>query len=61
MHSKQNRFDNAYNIISNVNIKNDYFKIKILINDIVQYCSPGQFFMFNIPGNFLRRPFSIHD
>ncbi|MDR0915314.1 MAG: dihydroorotate dehydrogenase electron transfer subunit [Endomicrobium sp.] len=55
------RFDKNYNIISNNHVKDKYFKLNIHVGNNVIYCNPGQFFMLNLPGHILRRPFSIHD
>jgi dihydroorotate dehydrogenase electron transfer subunit len=55
------RFDQSYKIISNKKICADYFELKIKTGDVVKHCSPGQFFMIDVPGVFLRRPISIYN
>jgi dihydroorotate dehydrogenase electron transfer subunit len=54
------RFDKSYKIISNKEISTGYFELKVKVDAVSKYCYPGQFFMLNIPGVFLRRPISIH-
>ncbi|MCA6069611.1 MAG: dihydroorotate dehydrogenase electron transfer subunit [Endomicrobium sp.] len=55
------RFDKSCKIISNKEICNDYFELKIKVDGISKHCFPGQFFMIGAPGVFLRRPISVHD
>ncbi|MDR0978078.1 MAG: dihydroorotate dehydrogenase electron transfer subunit [Endomicrobium sp.] len=55
------RFDEAYEIVSNKEVCAGYFEINIKADNAAQYCRPGQFFMIQIPGVFLRRPMSIHN
>jgi dihydroorotate dehydrogenase electron transfer subunit len=54
------RFDKSYKIISNKEICTGYFELKVKADIVSKYCYPGQFFMIDIPGVFLRRPISIH-
>jgi dihydroorotate dehydrogenase electron transfer subunit len=54
------RFDKSYKIISNKEIRDGYFELKIKAEAVSKYCYPGQFFMINIPEVFLCRPISIH-
>jgi dihydroorotate dehydrogenase electron transfer subunit len=55
------RIDKKYTIISNSNIAGHYFKLKIYAGKTVLDCTPGQFFMLELPEYLLRRPFSIHN
>ncbi|MDR1941025.1 MAG: dihydroorotate dehydrogenase electron transfer subunit [Endomicrobium sp.] len=58
----QKRFDKTYDIISNKEICDGYFELKIKAEiGVIKSCRPGQFFMICVPGVFLRRPISIHD
>jgi dihydroorotate dehydrogenase electron transfer subunit len=54
------RFDKSYKIISNKEICDGYFELKVKADTVSKHCYPGQFFMIGIPGVFLRRPISIH-
>ncbi|MDR2192721.1 MAG: dihydroorotate dehydrogenase electron transfer subunit [Endomicrobium sp.] len=54
--------DKTYKIISNTEIGQGYFELKIQAGAaLLRACKPGQFFMLTIPGVFLRRPLSVHD
>jgi dihydroorotate dehydrogenase electron transfer subunit len=55
------RFDKSYEIISNKEVCASYFELKVKADDVVKHCYPGQFFMIEVPGVFLRRPISVHD
>lgn len=55
------RADKSFKIISNKCLFDDYFELKIDIGNLSKSCNPGQFFMINVPGVFLRRPLSIYD
>jgi dihydroorotate dehydrogenase electron transfer subunit len=55
------RFDKSYEIISNKEVYAVYFELKVKADDVVKHCYPGQFFMIEVPGVFLRRPISVHD
>jgi dihydroorotate dehydrogenase electron transfer subunit len=55
------RFDKNYKIISNKEVCTGYFELKIKIDNVTKHCLPGQFFMIEVPGVFLRRPLSVHD
>jgi dihydroorotate dehydrogenase electron transfer subunit len=55
------RFDKSYDIISNKEICVGYFELKIKVGNVSKHCLPGQFFMIEVPGVFLRRPLSVSD
>ncbi len=55
------RKDLEYKIISNERLQGEYFEMKFLAPAIAKNCKPGQFFMIDIPGVFLRRPISVHN
>jgi dihydroorotate dehydrogenase electron transfer subunit len=55
------RKDDSYKIISNKNIGENFYEMKVEAGLISKHCKPGQFFMINAPGLFLRRPISIHN
>jgi dihydroorotate dehydrogenase electron transfer subunit len=59
--TSNDRFDKNYEIISNKEICAGYFELKIKTDSITKYCLPGQFFMIEVPGVFLRRPLSVYD
>ncbi|MDR1662995.1 MAG: dihydroorotate dehydrogenase electron transfer subunit [Endomicrobium sp.] len=54
------RFNKNYEIISNKEVCEGYFELEVKADDVLDHCSPGQFFMIEIPGVFLRRPISVH-
>jgi dihydroorotate dehydrogenase electron transfer subunit len=54
------RFDKNYEIISNKEVCRGYFELKVKADDVLKHCSPGQFFMIEVPGVFLRRPISVY-
>ncbi|MDR0398938.1 MAG: dihydroorotate dehydrogenase electron transfer subunit, partial [Endomicrobium sp.] len=54
------RFDKSYEIISNKEVCRGYFELEVKTGNVLKHCSPGQFFMIEVPGVFLRRPISVH-
>ncbi|MDR3112319.1 MAG: dihydroorotate dehydrogenase electron transfer subunit [Elusimicrobiota bacterium] len=56
-----NRKDEKYKIISNKELGNGYFELKLNAGKIAKFCQPGQFFMIDVEKNFLRRPLGICD
>jgi dihydroorotate dehydrogenase electron transfer subunit len=54
------RFDKSYEIISNKEACTGYFELKVKARDVAKHCLPGQFFMIEVPGVFLRRPISVY-
>ncbi|MDR1087084.1 MAG: dihydroorotate dehydrogenase electron transfer subunit [Endomicrobium sp.] len=55
------RFDRSYDIISNKEVCAGYFELQVKVDAAAKHCLPGQFFMLEVPGVFLRRPISVHD
>ncbi|MDR1122740.1 MAG: dihydroorotate dehydrogenase electron transfer subunit [Endomicrobium sp.] len=53
-------FDKSYEIVSNKEVCRGYFELKVKAGSGLKHCSPGQFFMIEVPGVFLRRPISVH-
>ena len=57
----QKRFECVCPILFNSPVNEDCFELKIFAPKIAPHCAPGQFFMLEIPGVFLRRPLSIYN
>ncbi|MDR2399362.1 MAG: dihydroorotate dehydrogenase electron transfer subunit [Endomicrobium sp.] len=55
------RFDRSYGIISNKEVCAGYFELQVKVEAASKHCLPGQFFMLEVPGVFLRRPISIYN
>ncbi|MDR1952247.1 MAG: dihydroorotate dehydrogenase electron transfer subunit [Elusimicrobiota bacterium] len=54
------RRDTVCKIISNKQAGKFFFEMKAEWISAAKICAPGQFFMINIPGVFLRRPMGVH-
>lgn len=55
------KFDKKFKISSNKEIGADYFELEVKVDNDSKYFSPGQFLMIELPGVFLRRPFSVYN
>ena len=50
-------------VLSNLHVKGNYYKLALNLPEIVRFAQPGQFVMLRISNDYqplLRRPFSIH-